>query len=432
MASKQAYKTKITIAFSGSEYIKMSSDKIKYIVIEQMYEAKRMPVIYISISVEADLYNTILEEKDSAKIYLRIQKYDAYSKTSLYKDYIKGMFTYTLPSATPEYSKNLSDANDNIDSAYRTLTIGLMSMTIMNTIRKSFSGFLKNIDLHSLVYKAIKDTKIVLKTPKYNTKFDTVYLPNLTSRYQFLTYIFSLEPFYDTDFLYFIDFDKSYLLDRTGEAVSANDGQYNDIIIDIRSVTDSKAYSEGMEQKNGSYYIYINPANAHVSMDVGTEKIANQLVAGDEDGTTTIDLNINSNTDSTTKQTFKRLDKESAIVYKNTVESAQVCIELVKENIDSRYITPNKTFNITNYEGYEEYSGKYVLIYKKEVIQGASSDYASITTFGIRKVGNIQTIGYVSANNIKKNTSSTAKTSSYSTKTTKTTATKGASTTSSK
>jgi hypothetical protein len=436
MASKQAYKTKIDIAFSGSTYIQMNADKLKYIVIEHMYVDRVMPVIYMSISVESDLYDKIYQEKNSAKIYLRVQRVDAYSNTSLYKDYINDQFTYILPSSSAEYSKRLNEANQNVDSSFRTLTIGLMSMEIMNALRKTFGGFLKNIDQYSLVYKAIEDTKIVLKTPSYNIKYNNIYVPPMSSRNEMLKFIFSIDPFYDTEFMYFIDFNTSYLLDMTGEAVDANDGQYTDIIIDVRSFTDSNAYNEGMEVRNGSYYFYINPASSKPYYDSGTENIANQIVAGDfDDGTTVVDLNINKNSQVTTKQIFERLEQSQSIVYKNAIESSQLCFEMYKENIDSRYITPNKTYNITNYEGYDEYSGRYVLLYKKEIIHGASSDFTSVTTFGLKRVGNIQTIGYETISNSQNklaNSKTTAKTSSYSTKKTRTSATRKSSTTSSK
>ena len=395
MSTRQAYKTEVEVAFNGSEYFDIDPSKVIYIVIEHMYEDRVMPVIYICISMDTDLYSTILDEKDSAKIFLRIQKYNAYSNTSLSKDYIKGEFSYFLSSTMPEYSKDLSDYNTNVDSNYKTIVIGLLDMAIMNTLRKTFGGdgTKKGIDQHTLVYEAVEDTKIVMKTPDYNLVYDNLYIPPITSRKAMLEFIFDTDPFYDTEFMYFIDFDVSYLLDRTGEAVSAGDGQLDDVIIDVQAVTMEEAYNEGMEERNGSYYININPANTNVSMDVGTDKIHNQLVAASADGAETMDLDINRNVDSDTKQTFRRLSESSAIVYKNAIETSQVCIELVKENIDPRYITPNKCFSINNYEGYDEYNGKYLLLYKKEVIQGATSDFASMLTIGVKKLGNIQKIG---------------------------------------
>lgn len=418
MARKQAYKTKVQLAFVGSQYVEIEPSKIIYVIIEHMYEERVMPVIYISISINAELYTMLIDEKKTAKMFLRIQKYDVYSSTSLSKDYIKNQFTYFLSSATPEYSKDLSDKNSNVDSNYKTIVIGLLDMNIMNELRITFGGQgpLKNIDQHTLIYKAIEDTKIVLKDPVYNIMYESLYVPPLNSRKAMLEYIFDQDPFYDTEFMYFMDFNTSYLLDRSGEAVSANDGQLDDIIIDVKSVTMEEAYNEGMEIRNGSYYFFINPANTNVSMDMGSEKVANQLIAGDEDATTIVDVEMNMVMDSTTKQTFRRMEENTAVVYKNAIQAAQVCMEMVKENIDARYITPNKSIFINNYEGYSEYNGRYNLLYKKEVIQGVNDEFVSIVTIGVKKIGNIQKIGLAGLNvpgTSSKMTSTTAKSSSY-------------------
>lgn len=417
MARKQAYKTNVEIAFVGSEYIEIDRNKIVYVAIMHNYEEQVMPVIYIAISINQDLYIKIVDEKDSAKIFLRIQKYDAYSDTSLSKDYIKRQFSYVLSSTAPEYSKDLSDKNSNVDSNYKTIIIGLVDTSIINALRITFGGEgpLKNIDQHTLINKAIEDTKIIIKDPVYNIMYSTLNVPPITSRKQMLEYIFDQDPFYDTEFLYFMDFDTSYLLDRTGEAVHANDGQLDDIIIDVKAVTMQEAYNEGMEIRNNAYYFYVNPANTKVSMNMGIEKVANQLIAGDEDSTTIVDMDVNRSVDSNTKQTFRRMEENTAVVYKNAMQAAQVCIEMVKENIDARYITPNKCISINNYEGYNEYNGKYNLLYKKEVIQGASNDFVSIVTIGVKKVGNIQKIGLagLTAGNNTKTTSTTARSSNY-------------------
>lgn len=396
MAAKQAYKCKIEVAFvSGSESISIKQEKVIYIIIEHMYEAYIMPIIYISMSVESDIRARMIDEKDTAKLYLRIQKYDAYSSTSLSKDYIKGQFTYFLPSVTPEYSRDLSDKNSNVDSNYATITIGLLDMDIMNSIRKTFGGILKNVDQQTLIYMGLEDTTAVIKTPTYNAMYDNIIVPSLTSRKDFLRFVYDKDPFYDTEYLYFIDFTTSYLLDRTGEAVPANDGQLSDILIDIEAVDNYDSYNEGMEIRDGAYFFYINPANTNVGTNETTEKVANQIIATNADNVTEIDLNINKSAGSTTKQKFERMDPEAAVVYKNAIESSQVVLELAKENIDSRYITPNKSIAVSNYSEYTAYNGRYVLVSKREVIQGASKDFASLVTFRIRQLGNIQQIGSV-------------------------------------
>ncbi len=410
MASKQAYKNKVELSFIGSTRVNIESSKIVYILIEHIYDTNVMPIIYLSVSVNLELKNMIINEKDSARIYLNIQKYDIYSDTALPKNYICDNFRYRLASTTPEYTKDLADFNSNVDSNYTTITIGLIDINISNTLRRTFGGGnpVKKINQHDLVYKAIEDTRIVLKPPTYNNEYDNLYIPPITTRKNMLQFIFELDPFYDTNFLYFVDFDHSYLLDRTGEAISAGDGQLDDVYIDIRSVIAAEAYNEGMDIRNGAYYFFVNPANTRVSMNIGNDKVSNQLITTFT-GTDSkmMDLNINNGEGESVKQVFKRLKESSAIVYKNTMESANVCIEFIKDNIDARYITPNKAYMVRNYEGYDDYNGRYTLMYKKEVIHGASQNFASVVTVGIKKVSNIRHIGSASSSSSQGLTAST-------------------------
>lgn len=391
--AREAYKAKIQISFIlNNKTTEIGEQLVKYIMVENLYESRIMPVIYVSLSVGNELYSNIIENYKAAKIYLCIQKYNAYSGSSLYKDYIKGQFTYILPTSNPSYGEELVNENDQADAAYRTLTIALMSMELLNLSKTSFNGIYGNIDENTLIMKAMEGMPAIIQKPKYNPVFDTILVPALNSKRKVLKFIFQKCPFYDTNYMFFLDFNKSYLLDLTGESCLANDGQLDTIIIDIRKVTVEESYYEGMEVKNNAYCIYMNPANTNISTNKGADKISNQFVFVDDMGSVDyVDLNINNHTDSDLKQSFKR--GGNAILYKNIAESDTVIIEMSKDNIDGSVITPNKSYFINNYEDYEDYNGKYTLLYKKEIITNNNGSYGLSVSFALRKVGNITAIG---------------------------------------
>ena len=206
-----------------------------------------------------------------------------------------------------------------------------------------------------------------------------------------------------------MDFDKAYLLDLSGEGCPSNDGQLNDIIIDINGVTDPTSYYEGITERDGAYQIYVNPANTNISPNKAIDKIANQMVFVDDDCQVTyVDLDVNSNADSTTKQAFMR--GSNAVLYKNIVESNTILLEFTKENLDGSIFTPNKRYMVNNFPGYEEYNGTYTLLYKKETIKNTNGEFGIAVSIGLKKVGNIQALGLagtLSAN--RRSTSSSAK-----------------------
>lgn len=414
-SKRKAFMANVQISFiNGSDKIDIESDRIHNIVISHDYETKSMPIIVLSLSVSSEVYSAMVNNTSTAKIYLRVQYKDAYSDTTVSEDYINNQFSYFLSSTSPNYTKTLDESNTNADSNYKNIHIGLMDMDSMNDLRTSFNGVFKNVDQNTLIYMAVENTNIIMQRPTYNHKYDTVIVPPIVSRSRFLRFIFDLDPFYDTDYLYFIDFDTSYLLSRNGEAVHANDGSLDDVIVDVRDVTSEEAYYEGMEIRDNAYYLYVNPVNSNVAINQGSEKVANRLVSFDEDGTEIVELNINRSNDSDPKITFVRTD--DPILYKNTIESSSLVLEIVKENIDGRIITPNKCYNVRNYDEYRNYNGKYLLMYKHEVINGKAGEFLVTVSFGLRKLGEVLTVTSISDTERKGMTSSTQRYTTSATK----------------
>lgn len=408
-SERKTFMADVSLSYiKGSKVTEIEPDKIRSIVISHDYETKVMPVIVLSLCIGSELYSDIVNYKDVSKIYLKIQFRDANSDTSIARDYINDQFTYFLSSTSPNYSKTLNEANTNADSDYKTLYIGLMSMTLMNDIRSSFNGVFKDIDQNTLIQMALNGTNVVLKEPTYNNKYDAIIIPPIDSRSKMISYIFDMDPFYDTDYLYFMDFDESYLLSRDGIAVHQDNGTLDDIIIDVRDVTSEEAYYEGMQIKNNAYYIYVNPANCNVSINQCAEKVANRIVGFSEDKMEIVDLDINRSLGSDVKIAYHRTS--NVMLYKNSIESSSLTIEVVKENIDSRVITPNKSIMVSNYEEFSDYNGKYLLMYKHEVITGNAGEFTVTSSFGLKKLGNITGLGNSTLTNVKKGvTSSTQK-----------------------
>lgn len=402
---REAHKCTISMSFilDGKEK-KLSSSSIKFILIEYLYGKNYMPVIYVSLSINDSLYSDMIENEKKAKFYLNIRGYNVFSNTSIRKDFIKGQFTYKLPTSNPNYSEDLNSQGTNMDSSYKTLALALMSMKLLNKAKTSFNGMLGNIDQNTMIGEALSGLdKVVMKKPKYNAVFETINIPPLPSKSKLLKFIFRKNPFYDTDFMFFMDFNQSYLLDLSGDYCPANDNQLSTVIIDICSVTDSASYSEGISIKNGSYQFYVNPANVNIAPNKIIDNIANQAIFVDDNYIEKVDLNVNRNIDSSTKQSFIR--GGHAKLYKNIAESNTVVLELVKDNLDSSIITPNKKFIINSYENHEEYTGLYTLIYKKDIMTNINGEFGFSLSIGLRKVGNITKLGKKYTNSaIKHNT----------------------------
>ena len=389
MATRQAYKATIELAFDyNGTRERIPPEKIIYIMIEHDYQNRNLPIIYVSMSVNGDLYTKITKYKETAKFYLNINKQNINSRSSISRNRISGTFSYLASNTNPNYTDTLNDINN--DNSYQRIMIGLVDIELTNYLRKSFNGIYRNASQSTLVALALEGSKkAVIEPLTYDKSYDQLLVNPITSREKMLQFIFDEDPFYDTRYRFFVDFDYVYLLSKRGNAISAGNGDLENIIVDIKSVTADESYYEGIEIKNGSYYVYINPINSNVTLNEGTEKVANQIIAIDDDTSLqTLNLEINSTIDSSTKQTFVRTG--NAALLKNELETNSVNIEIVKQNIDGSTFTPNKSIMVSNYGDYAKYNGKYIMSYKREFYKAVAGEFIVSCNVGLSKVGNIE------------------------------------------
>ena len=405
---RQAYNANAQLAFDyKGGRVEIQQEKIAYIMVEHDYENQVLPIIYISLSVNNSLYEKIIRYKDSAKFYLNIQKINKQSSTSIGKTVISGSFNYIPSTTNPNFREVLHDDSTIEDSSYKRIMIGLVSIELTNKLRKPFNGIYNNIDQKTLIAMALEDTNCVIESIKYNNRYKSILIPPISSRYKMLQFIFEKDNFYDTKFRYFMDFERSYLVSKCGIVTPSNDGQLDSIIFDIRSLTEQESIYDGISVKNGSYYVYINPANCNVTLNQGTEKVANQIISIDEDKEIqTLDLSINKTEGSTDKQMFLRV--KNAALYKNELETDTVTIELLKNHIDGSPFLPNKEIYINNYGEYSKYNGKYFMIYKKEFYKCIAGEFIVSCVLGLKKIGNITPAGSISNPSYPVNPSSSA------------------------
>lgn len=401
--NRKAYTANISLAFDyDGGRVDIESERISYIMVNSDYEADVLPIIYVSLAVTSDLYTNIIKYKDSAKFYLNIKTANKFSKASINKNNLSGSFSYIPSTTNPNYTENLDE--NGMDS-YKRIMLGLVSIELTNSLRKSFNFIAEDIDQNTLVAIALEGLNPIVEKLKYNNHYDTYIVPPMTSRFKFLEYIFN-HPFYDTKFRFFMDFQNTYLVSKSGNAI-ASDSEINDVIVDIREVTVDEAYYDGISVKNGAYYIYVNSADSNVSVNIGTEKIANQIVAiDDEIETQILSLNINSNDDSSDKKVFIRT--KSAAIYKNDLETSSINVEFTKQNVDGSIFTPDRCFMVNNYGEYSKYNGRYLLMYKKEFYRCVGGEFILSTVVGLRKVNDIE---HKSATTDSKTTSKTTSSS---------------------
>ena len=419
-----AYKFQLDLKFkkdNKSTPIPIRSEFIRYIIIESLYTTRMMPVAYISMVVDYQLYNDIYESQNSndseelseSVFLLKINRFDKLAQSALFQTSIDDKFDFIISKESPDYTKELSKGDTSGTGSYRQITLALLSVSLLNAIRAErnkdnsviVSGIFNNIDTNTLVAKVFegidnyiggssKSKPSVIKPPVHNTEFKkySLIIPPMDSRKKIIDFIFNKAPFYDTQYTFFIDFGRAYLIDRTKDGYKIKDNTYHDVIFDVRDITESEAFVEGVEIKKNSYVIYINPTKSIIIPNRDQDKTANTMISVTDNGTL-LDATVNNNGSdkSDTKYVFTR--GSNALLYKNNVESNTVTITLGKENLDGSIFTPNKRYRIKYFGDNKRYDGYYYLCEKKEIIVNNSGDIKGATEFILKKVGKISNIG---------------------------------------
>ncbi len=388
------YNAKIQLYFNG-EAIKQ--EQISYILVDNEYDDHTMPIIYVSLAVSNSMYDSILANKDIATFYLDIQINNVNSVLSVDKRIFAGEFTY-IPSATsPNYAEVLDKSNEFFSDAYKRIIVGLISTELNNAARKEFNQIYKDITCETMLALALEGVNALVETPTYNDWYESLIVPPMNSRNQLISYLYSKHQFYDTNFRFFMDFNYCYLLSKAGNLVSDGRGNPENIIINIRELTDKQMIEDGYYIKNGSYYININPAETNIIFDQSTDKVSNSIISVSDEGIVSqIGLEVNSTLGSSQKNLYIR--DNNTTLYKNEIETDTVAIEMIKKHIDPSIFTPNKTISILNNNKYSEYNGKYIMKYKKVFFNCTAGSFIISVILGLKKVNNLIPKARIGAN----------------------------------
>ena len=386
------YKAKINIQYTpdnGITIINIPSEQISYLLHEYLYDDVQMPGIVLSLCVSDSLYTTILDNRSTGLFRVTITIVPIETANIVQRVILDKLFTYTASSDNPNYAQTMSDSDEYFNDAYKTLVVGLTDPELDNLGRITYNGIKNNIDTTTILGNAIENTRMpIIELPKYNDMFETFIVPPLTTRYQLIQYLYDKKAFYDTRFRFFMDYDKTYLLSRNGNAISTGEGIPENIIIDIKALTSDEIMLDGMEIRDGSYYIYVNPAMSNIIQQQSVEKVANQLITVSDDGTTnTTNLVINATINNDIKPIYIRDD--DATVYQNLLEEDTLGIQIVKQNIDPTIFTINKSITVNNFGKYAGYNGQYLISSRRDLYKNMAGEFTISSVLILRKIGTI-------------------------------------------
>lgn len=370
------YRVEIDWNKDMKEVTSVSTEFIKSILIDRDYDNKNMPTIYITLSISRNLADQIILYKQSSSIFFRLFKFKQ-NNEDFEEEYINDEFIYFI-SDDINYNKNVEfKDNEDIekDDEYRELVIGMLNKSLLDINKLQYSTIFKDSTTSSMLLhltSKLNLKNLIINKPISYKNSDIFIIPKLNSIAKIIDYIDNrYHTIYSTPYRFFMDFDRTYLLNSEGIGCPITN-EFNVINIDIRDPASYGAVEQGMitDINNKSYYIYINANDTKMYNSNLLDKDFNILLGINDN--TQIEVPLSSYNESTDIKKYHHMriyNNNYGILdnYKKKLEMDCNLLYIYKSNIDCSIFTLNKQYNILNVSEYSKYNGNFLLTRKREL-----------------------------------------------------------------
>ena len=394
----EQYNYKIVLKYINSTNIEVEIDstQIQYILIDKDFENINMPVITIFGSIEKNILDDMIRHSNDNLVTLGIYKYDNTNQNdNITEKYFNDKFIYMLNEDLSRTDK--LDNPQGIDSKtgnrqYREVTIFLIQQNAINNNRQTINGVYHNASMNSLILQSTNYLGNMLLEPiKYDTRFDQVIIPPIDSISNYIRYLNdNLGVFYDSPYRFFIDFDTTYLVSSSGNAIRARNQYIYTIVIDIREIDSNISEEPGayVDLKSGKYTIGIDASKVEYVKNNVTNKIVNKITVINSKGDVfEQDIEDNKAKVTSTINQIMNISNNDQNVINNisySVESANITITIVKNDLDASLFTLNKEY-IINDPVHDSYAGHYILLQVKQLFIKQNENFIMSTVLKFKK-----------------------------------------------
>ena len=430
--SLKAYKGDIDITFNGTNgSIRLGAVQIVYVMVEEDYLNNIIPIIYLSINANNELYNDIIQQREDATFSVNIGSYNASNGNYGSATHsISGEYKYVPATTNADYgemlnqTKHLKNIGTNskgknvfeyrtdplMDTSYRTIDIGLVSTEQTEMMRKPFNGIRDNTTTSEVIESEVMShfenhyMQALDNDVEYNIEElgDPLIMTPASNIYDFLENLYKVDAFYNSPFRIFLDcHNKFYLLSRSKT-------ESESVIIKITDVEDDISIYDGIGYVNGATTVYVNQINVRYTSDQSITHIVNQVTAYNDESVESASYGLENNGEGRTQ--YARTN------YGNTVKNqydSDAAVEIIKNHIDGSQFTPDKQYYIDNTGEYSKFNGSYILAYKKVYFKSVDGNYLLTCNLGFTPTSE-NTSSHSSINRGKASSSTATKTTTAS------------------
>lgn len=314
------YRIKKCTFMNNNDSIDLEPMQIRSIELLNDYEKNYYPIMKINMSMSNDLYYTILKNKNTCTLFLRITKFRMYpdkkdSEKSVESNFINGNFNLILSEGTDDMAAQMK--RDSASYDFKKISKETNEVSISNDKPVSFyiysNDTLSSRNTVNVVYNeaSIADTiTAILQTNKIkkahfvkpdNTSiYKQIFVPPLPF-IKSLSFIDTYYGIYKKGSTIFNDLNKLFIIPYNGVSEKVSD--ITNIVVPNGKISSSIASSSGMmtvKNKKDQYII----ADA-ASLEINNASITNNYISGN-------DVIVIDGSDSSVKGSSSAVNKTSA------------------------------------------------------------------------------------------------------------------------
>lgn len=376
----------------GKGEIELHTSKLIQIDLEENFEENFFPLFKITLSLDTDSYYKLLENKNKAQFYIRINKAftgeDEKAELSLEKAYINDTYDIIFDENTGDMQVALKNENNKDDyTKARESTVNSLSavsdnMCVFYLFKSNIAGTKTNVnkvfsninvsDAVAFLMSEAKIDNVLMAQPDNNTVYKEFLLPpqSVLKNLQFVDTYYGL--YRDGSIMYF-GLDYTYIIPYNGKCLAYAQNEVIDTSIII-----PKSFDSDYGGKVGSFSKLSEPSKNYIIADYKTININNQSITDnyikgnsifvidsyDEEDDEEIESDAETKTENFTKMFKNNTENQfmaSMYTAQTNANSDVITIRLFDYDISA--LSPNKNIKVIfeDTEYTSRYNGQYIL-----------------------------------------------------------------------
>lgn len=387
-----------------NKFVEVPKERITSFACINNYIDNLFPIIKIKLTLDADTYYEIIENKDSVKFKLRIQKF--YRKNtsneivSLYDDYLSKSFSLILDDEEVDLEKekrNLAYQNesekDSLFAAKNDVEFFLFDSELMKSMKKLVNVIIEDgtvLDAISYIATEIGIDNLLITRPDNLTHYDQMFIPPLkmSSALSFLDTYYGI---HETGSIIYFGMDRGYLIKYQGQCTSYEPNEKKEVTIIVpKALSTSSNHICELKRKE-------QPENKFLITDYNTiefrdDSISENMLNGNDvlilDAVDGNIITTGENDDAIERIITNKGDNPYfKSIFKAQINSNKTIINAQFRSIDLSNLTPNKRFKFIfeDTELSRKYKGDYILVKFNMSLIREGNEFISLADCTFRK-----------------------------------------------